>query len=122
MTAKTTAKKTTSKKAPGDIVEIQDSDGEAAAGHSDGEAAAGHSDGDSDGNPARIREIHEIRVAHEIHEILRTLQDEIDALKKFLKAKEPEIKRLREAQKKLERFRAIRNNLGNRAIRMLDGR
>ena len=111
-TFKTTAKKTTSKKAPGDIVEIQDSDGE---------AAAGHSDGDSDGNPARIREIHEIRVAHEIHEILRTLQDEIDALEKFLKAKEPEIKRLRKAQEKLRRFRAVRNNLRNRAIRALDG-
>ena len=110
-TFKTTAKKTTSKTAP--IVEIQDSDGE---------SAGGHSDGDSDGNPARIREIHEIRVAHEIHEILRTLQDEIDALEKFLKAKEPEIKRLRAAQDKLERFRAIRDNLGKRAIRMLDGR
>ena len=113
MTAKTTAKKTTSKKAPGDIVEIQDSDGEAAAGHSDGEAAAGHSDGDSDGNPARI---------HDIHGMLRDLQDEIDALKKFLKAKEPEIKRLRKAQEKLRRFRAVRDNLRDRAIRLRDGR
>ena len=96
-TFKTTAKQTTSKKAP--IVEIQDSDGESAGGH-------------SDGNPARI---------HEIHGMLRDLQDEIDALKKFLKAKEPEIKRLRKAQEKLRRFRAVRNNLRNRAIRALDG-
>ena len=62
------------------------------------------------------------KVEEDIHGMLRDLQDEIDALKKFLKAKEPEIERLRKAQKKLERFRAIRNNLGNRAIRMLDGR
>ena len=100
-TFKTTAKKTTSKKVP--IVESQDSDGE---------SAGGHSDGDSDGNPARI---------HDIHGMLRDLQDEIDALKKFLKAKEPEIKRLRKAQEKLRRFRAVRNNLRNRAIRALDG-
>ena len=101
-TFKTTAKKTTSKTAP--IVEIQDSDGE---------SAGGHSDGDSDGNPVRI---------HEIHGMLRDLQDEIDALKKFLKAKEPEMKRLREAQEKLRRFRALRDNLRNRAIRLRDGR
>ena len=104
MTAKTTAKKTTSKKAPGDIVEIQDSDG------------------DSDGDFGNFRTGTDAKEWKEIHGILKELQDQIDALKKFLKAKEPEIKRLREAQKKLERFRAIRNNLGNRAIRMLDGR
>ena len=38
-----------------------------------------------------------------------------------MKAKEPEIKRLRKAQEKLRRFRALRNNLRNRAIRALDG-
>ena len=103
MTAKTKAKKTTSKKAPGDIVEIQDSDG------------------DSDGDFGNFRTGTDAKEWKEIHGILRTLQDEIDALKKFLKAKEPEIKRLRKAQEKLRRFRALRNNLRNRAIRALDG-
>ena len=101
-TFKTTAKKTTSKTAP--IVEIQDSDG------------------DSDGDFGNFRTGTDAKEWKEIHGILKEVQDQIDALKKFLKAKEPEIKRLRAAQDKLERFRAIRDNLGKRAIRMLDGR
>ena len=100
MTAKTKAKKTTSKK---DIVEIQDSDG------------------DSDGDFGNFRTGTDAKEWKEIHGILKEVQDQIDALKKFLKAKEPEIKRLRKAQEKLRRFRAVRNNLRNRAIRALDG-
>ena len=100
-TFKTTAKQTTSKKAP--IVEIQDSDG------------------DSDGDFGNFRTGTDAKEWKEIHGILKEVQDQIDALKKFLKAKEPEIKRLRKAQEKLRRFRAVRNNLRNRAIRALDG-